>query len=54
MLFHCNIGYMDAPQRYVIRTLPVFFYLNTVDANEEIYLDVLKLGDVSLLDLLSK
>jgi hypothetical protein len=23
LLFHCNNGYMNAPQRYIIRTLPV-------------------------------
>jgi hypothetical protein len=32
-------------------TLTIFFYLKTVVANGEVYLDVLKLMDVSLLDL---
>jgi len=26
LLFHCNNGYKNAPQCYVIRTLPVLFY----------------------------
>jgi len=45
---------MNAAQCYALHTLPVFFYLKTVAANEEIYLDVLKLVDMSLLYILSK
>jgi hypothetical protein len=54
LLFHCKDIYMNAPPCSVTRTLSVFSYLKTVAANGEIYLDVLKSVDVSLLELVSK
>ena len=37
LLFHCNNGCINAPQRYVIRTLPVLLLYEFISTSSEIF-----------------